>query len=139
MSTSDSSLRLSSWVFCRKPPVATIDLNGTPYFAIDRQLLRTCKYKRFRQSQTLTSEIEVPCHSQTLEWNSKFYFSSSINMHHMHCIHIYQIQAIPSDTIPSATPISTLNMQKQIQLTKQWSTWRKKRNKLLNNNKKANY
>uniref|UniRef100_A0A7C9A133 Uncharacterized protein n=1 Tax=Opuntia streptacantha TaxID=393608 RepID=A0A7C9A133_OPUST len=41
ISTSKSCSRLSNCVFCRKPPVATIDLNGTPCFEIERQFLKT--------------------------------------------------------------------------------------------------
>ena len=44
--TSISCLRLSNWVFCLKPPVATIDRNGTPDFDSERQTLRTCKNKQ---------------------------------------------------------------------------------------------
>lgn len=41
--TSTSCCKFSSWVLCRKPPVTTIDLNGTPNFDIDRQLPKTCR------------------------------------------------------------------------------------------------
>lgn len=41
--TSTPSSRFSNWVFCLKPPVTTMERNGTPDFDIDRQLFKTCR------------------------------------------------------------------------------------------------
>lgn len=45
--TSVPSSRFSNWVLCLKPPVMTIDRNGTPNLDIARQLIRTCKKVAF--------------------------------------------------------------------------------------------